>query len=111
MWAWRRHRQPAIDAGGIFAARFRPALSRLAVARARELGNPLGSRAGTPTGSTDKAGERGARQKAPDAREDMAGSTECTPALSSAGVSRPLNRGRSSTAGVNIVSQAMYDRG
>jgi len=60
----------------------------------------LGTRSesgGTPTGPTGVAGERrAATESNPDAREDMTNATKRAAVLDSAGVSRPLDRERSS---------------
>ena len=111
MWAWRRHQQPASVLG-----HHSPSASPRALPprcrSAGELGNPLGSRAGTPTGSTDTAGERGARRKAaPTRARAMTRPTQRAAAFTSAGVSQPLDRGRSSTTSVSIVSQQYVGEG
>lgn len=49
---------------------------------------------------------RGATESSADAREGMARSTERIPAPTSASVSRPLNRGRSSTAGEPVLTSS-----
>ncbi len=50
-------------------------------------------------------GARGPAESTADAREDMSRPTERTPVPTNAGVSRPLNRGRLSAPGGNIVGQ------
>src|ERR1051325_2130693 len=63
----RRLQQPA-SVPGHTAVRFAARSPASLPLRRSSLVNPLGSRARRPTGPTDTAGERGARQKAPPTR-------------------------------------------
>src|SRR6058998_1426620 len=74
---------PTSAAGSVPGDTLPPASPRALPPRwgeARELGNPLGSRAGTPTGPTGMAGRAGSRPKAPDARGAMARPIKCSQA-------------------------------